>query len=51
MDANKIKKLVKIGACVVSGIIAFATALGDQKNADELEELKKKVSKLENEKS
>lgn len=46
-----LKKVVKIGACVVSGIIAFATAISDQKKDDELEDLKKRLSKLEGKES
>lgn len=46
-----VKKIIKIGACVVSGIIAFSTALDDQKKDDELTDLKKRLSKLEGKES
>lgn len=46
-----LKKVAKIGACVVSGIIAFATAISDQKKDDEIDDLKKRLSKLEGKES
>lgn len=46
-----IKKIIKIGACVVSGIIAFSSALDEKKKEDEINDMKKRLSKLEGKES
>lgn len=51
MKLDDLKKITKIGACVVAGIVAFATAIADQKKDDKLEEMEKRLSKLEGKES
>ena len=40
-------KVVKIGTCVVTGVIAFVGALADEKQAAKIVELETRLSNLE----
>lgn len=46
---NKIdwQKVIKIGGCVLTGVMAFASAIGEQKQADKLVELEARLTNLE----
>lgn len=41
-------KVIKIGTCVVTGIIAFVGALADEKQAAKIVELETRLANLEN---
>ena len=41
------KKVVKIGACVAAGVMAFSEAAGEQKKTEMIEGFEKRLSKLE----
>lgn len=41
------KKVIKIGSCVVTGVIAFVGALADEKQAAKIVELEARLSNLE----
>lgn len=45
------KKVAKVGACVVSGVMAFSEAIGEQKKAEKFKKLEKRLSELEGKKS
>lgn len=48
IDLEKInwQKVAKYGACAVTGIMAFVSAVSDQKRDMEFESMKKQLSKL-----
>ena len=41
------KKVVKIGGCVVTGVMAFLSAVSEQKQADKLLEMETRLAELE----
>ena len=40
-------KVIKIGTCVVTGVIAFVGALADEKQAAKIVELEERLTQLE----
>lgn len=43
-----VKKVLSIGAAVVTGVVAVVNSLSDQKKAREFEDMKKTLSELQN---
>ena len=53
VDLKKIpwKKIVKVGACLMTGVVAFSQAVGEQKREEEFEEMKQTLSELKGKES
>lgn len=41
------KKVAKIGSCVLTGVMAYVSAVGEQKQAAKIAELESRLSNLE----